>query len=61
MTKWWSDLLFLFAVAAGAAYELVYEPIRALICFEIRIIVRATESAVRRRRSTAGEAPSRMV
>ena len=61
MKKCWSDLLFLFAVAAGAVYELVYEPVRASIVFGIRIVIKATEGALRRRRTAASEAPSSML
>ena len=61
MKKSGMDGLFLIAVIAGVVYELIYEPLRALIIMPVRITVKAIEGILRRRKSTVSEAPSRMV
>lgn len=61
MKKSGVDGLFLIAIVAGAVYELIYEPLRALVVMPVRITLKATEGILRRRKSTVGEAPSRMV
>lgn len=57
--RWWRDFLFLFAVVAGLIYEMIYEPILAVVSYCIRIVVMVTAAIWKRCRGTAAELSSR--